>query len=417
MRGGFFTFGVEGGLRARPFAAGPLELEAGCFVGGGGGRSAPQGSGLMLRPHAGAAVLRGPIRFGVEISRVRFPSGGIDSTQAALTLSILQPRLWQPAEPWGPAFTGLVEWVGQGMELEAMRLDHAAKVTSHQDGPQQPFEIAGLSLSHDLPGPGFRFLSVAGAARGASPGYAQALAGFGLRTPPCHAVGLEIRLGAGLGGGGDVDTGGGFLLSGEGSVTAGTADWKASAGLGFVRAPGGQLHTRTVLIRISHHLATPRPAPGGEALVDVDLADWRVGAGLVAYQSAPRLQGRPEGLQLVTLQAARDLGRGFYLHTEAGSATGGGAGGYSAGLLGLGCETTPWKRQRLFTEAALGAGGGGLVRSGGGLLASLRTGWRLDLPRGLGLDATVGRVRAPHGDLDTTTFGMGVHLRFKTLER
>jgi hypothetical protein len=39
------------------------------------------------------------------------------------------------------------------------------------------------------------------------------------------------------------------------------------------------------------------------------------------------------------------------------------------------------------------------------------------LPHGLGLDATVGKVRALRGDLDTTTYGLGLHLRFKTPER
>jgi hypothetical protein len=125
-------------------------------------------------------------------------------------------------------------------------------------------------------------------------------------------------------------------------------------------------------------------------------------------------------VQIMTLRADRELSPGFYLSGEAGSATGGsggGTGGYSTGLAGVGCETAVWFHQRLFLEGALGAGGGGGVGSGGGLLASLRTGWRLEWPSGLGLDATVGKVRAARGDLDSTTYGLGLHLRFKSMEK
>jgi hypothetical protein len=159
------------------------------------------------------------------------------------------------------------------------------------------------------------------------------------------------------------------------------------------------------------------PGGGGEALKDFEAADWRVGSGFLAYRQAQRQDGTDGTIQLLTLRADRQLGRGFYLSGEAGSATGGRAGGYSTGLAGLGWETPRWARQRLFAELALGAGGGGGLRSGGGLLESFRTGWRLELPQGLGLEAILGKVRAPRGTLATTTYGIGLSLRFKALER
>jgi hypothetical protein len=243
------------------------------------------------------------------------------------------------------------------------------------------------------------------------------MAGVGLRTSPAALFGLEARLGAGLGGGGEVDTGGGVLLSGEGSLTMGSAGWRASASLGFQRAPGGSFDSRTITFRVSHRTSVPVPGGGGEALKDFEAADWRVGSGFLAYRQAQRQDGTDGTIQLLTLRADRQLGRGFYLSGEAGSATGGRAGGYSTGLAGLGWETPRWARQRLFAELALGAGGGGGLRSGGGLLESFRTGWRLELPQGLGLEAILGKVRAPRGTLATTTYGIGLSLRFKALER
>jgi hypothetical protein len=214
-----------------------------------------------------------------------------------------------------------------------------------------------------------------------------------------------------------VDTGGGCLLSGEGGITLGSARWKASAGFGFLRAPSGQFESRLVSFRIAHRTSAPVPSTAGEALMDFELADWRVGSGLLLYRHAQRMDGSDGSIQVLTLRADRLVGSGFYFSGEAGSATGGGAGGYSTGLAGLGWETPQRAGQRLFVEAALGAGGGGGLRSGGGLLASFRTGWRLELPRGLGLEAMAGKVRAPRGDLDSTTFGLGLSLRFKAMER
>jgi hypothetical protein len=283
---------------------------------------------------------------------------------------------------------------------------------------QRSFDLAGLSFTHDLTRTWFRFLSLNGAAQGSSPGYAQVLAGLGLRSSETARFGLEARLGAGLGGGGDVDTGGGFMVSGEGAITLRQAGWQAAVGLGVLRAPGGQFDSRTIAFRLSHRTLAPAPSGVGEALGVFDLAGLRIGSGLLTYLQTLRYGGREGVVRVMTLRADRELGLGLYLSGEAGSATGGGGvGGYSTGLVGLGWETPRWACQRLFAEVALGAGGGGTIRSGGGLLASVRSGWRLELPWGLGLDASAGRARAPHGDLDTPTYGLGLHLRFQALER
>lgn len=416
-RGGFFTFGLEGGMRGRPFDGVPLEWDAGLFVGGGGGAAAPQGGGLMLRPHAGVALALGRFRLGAELSRVRFPNGGIASTQAAFSVAFTTDRLWAPLADTTGGFDGAVRWEGRGFGGELLKVDPASGALSRGGGRQAPFDLAGFALSRDLRGPFFRFLELDGAARGGSSGYAQAVAGLGLHGRLVGPLGVEARLGAGLGGGGDVDTGGGLLLSGEGALTLGLGGWQASAGLGFLRAPGGGFRSRTATIRISHRLAIPTPWEGGEALAAFVLADWRVGSGVLVYQRAQRQSGAAGAIQMMMLRADRLLRGGFYLSGEAGSATSGGAGGYSTGLAGLGWQTPSLAGQRLFLEAAVGAGGGGGLKSGGGLLVSSRAGWRLELPLGLGLDAVIGKVRAPGGDLDTTTYGLGLHLRFAALER
>lgn len=415
-RGGLFTFGVEGGYRARPFPSIPMEVDAGLFIGGGGGAAAPQGGGLMLRPHAGLALALGRFRLGAELSEVRFPNGDISSTEAAISLAFTANRLWAPE--WGGGFTGASRWEGRSFAVDAVKVEPFASARTRSGTSQPGFDLAGFSFTSNLAGPFFRFASASGAARGNSPGYAQALTGIGLRARLLGPMDLELRAGAGLGGGGDVDTGGGFLLSGEAALAAHLGGWQASAGVGLLQAPGGSLKSRTYSLRVTRRFAIPTPWPGGEDLGAFDLAAWRVGSGLLVYRRAQRQGGASGTMQMMTLRADRDLSRGFYLSAEAGSATGGGAGGYSSGLAGLGWQTPSLAHQRLFFEAAAGAGGGGGIRTGGGLIVSLRGGWRTSLPLGLGLEASAGRVRAAHGDgLDTATYGLGLSLHFGVPER
>ncbi|HTL99284.1 MAG TPA: hypothetical protein VL181_10820, partial [Holophagaceae bacterium] len=120
QRGGFFNYGLEGGLRGRPFDSLPVEFDAGLYAGGGGGAAAPQGQGLMLRPHAGAALVLGRFRFGAQLSEVRFPHGGFDSTEAAFTVAYTTDHLWRPEGGWGGPFSGPVSWGGRELEGEAI---------------------------------------------------------------------------------------------------------------------------------------------------------------------------------------------------------------------------------------------------------------------------------------------------------
>ncbi|MBS1767563.1 MAG: hypothetical protein JST05_09210 [Acidobacteria bacterium] len=415
QRGGLFTFGLEGGYRARPFPR--MELEAGLFIGGGGGAAAPQGGGLMLRPHAGFAFVLGRARLGADLSRVRFPNGGIDSTQAALTFAFTTDSLWAPEGGTGDTFTGAVDWRGHEWEGSLQAVHPATAARTRSGGAQPAFDLAGFRLSSDLGGPLFRYLAVDGAARGSSAGYAQVVGGLGLRARLLGPVGVEARAGLGLGGGGDTDTGGGFLLTGDAALTARFGGWRASAGLGYLKAPGGTFAGKGLFLRLAHRIEAPKPEADGGAIGTFDLSGWRFGSGLLVYRHAQRTAGGDGTIQAITLRADRMLVDGFYLSGEAGSATGGGAGGYSTGLAGAGWQTPPFARQRVFLEVAAGAGGGGGLDTKGGLLLSARAGWRLDLPHGLGLEASAGKVRAPRGALDSTTYSAGLSLRFNAPER
>lgn len=415
-RGGFFTFGLEGSLGGRLPGPLPLAGEAGLFVGGGGGASAPQGGGLMLRPHLGLAF-RGPgYRVGLELDRIWFPGGRIASTQAALVLGLHTRTPWLPEGAGAPRGATPLAWEDRELAATFCRLEPAGQARDRSGRPQAPLGLAGVSLATAVRGRLFSFFALEGAAAGSGSGYAQVTGGLGLRSPRLGPLFLEARAGAGLGGGGNLDTGGGALLRADGGLGFAGPRWAGTLSLGVLDAPAGRFRSRTVGFRLARRFSAAVPSEGGSPPRIRDTAPWRAGAAWQVWRTVPRGSG-DGAFQLLVLRADRLLGHGLYLTGEAGSATAGGAGGFSQGLVGAGWESPPLARLRLFAEGALGAGGGGGIPSGGGLLAALRAGGRLALPGGIGLDLAAGRVRAPRGALASPTLALGVHVRFRAFER
>ena len=85
-RGGFFTGGYTLGLESQ--LTDNWILDAGGYVGAGGGGSAAQGGGLMIRPHIGLKYDFSWSVIGLNYSHVDFPNGDISSDAIALSLDI-----------------------------------------------------------------------------------------------------------------------------------------------------------------------------------------------------------------------------------------------------------------------------------------------------------------------------------------
>jgi len=88
IRSGFFVFGVSGGYQNQLLIP-KLNYDLGFFIGGGGGSGAPDGGGLMIRPHLDFSYQITPklsIRSG--LSYIDFPTGEINSFNFNFGLSI-----------------------------------------------------------------------------------------------------------------------------------------------------------------------------------------------------------------------------------------------------------------------------------------------------------------------------------------
>lgn len=334
-RGGLFTWGVEG-QRHWPLGE-RWRVAAGLYVGGGGGDSAPVGGGLMLRPHADLLLRSGGWSFGVSASQVRFPSGRIGSRQLGLVVAA--------DDTFTPSARSFVR--PERLLLSAGRYRSA------------PAGVGFLVLRAEQPVNDHLAGSIeAGAATsGSADGYAEFLAGL-TATWPAHGAPWRVgaRVAAGLGGGGAVPTGGGVVgkaaLLGRAPLAAGVA---LELEAGHARALDGDLRTAYAALALAFECC--------RAPVDTE---WS--AGIQHYVDAQRRDGRRLPLEAIGLKQREAIGGPWYSTLQAWGAFSGGAGAYSAGLLGVGARTAAGDHGgwRAGAEMLVGAAGGGGVSSRGG---------------------------------------------------
>ncbi|MEF7612887.1 hypothetical protein V4F39_03120 [Aquincola sp. MAHUQ-54] len=396
-RGGLFTIGGE--VAWHQPLGGRWSANAGFYAGGGGGGVAPVGSGLMLRPHVDLLARFGPFRGGLSWSRVSFPSGDIGSTQLGFVLL---------------ADTGFGSWPGgatpASRHADGVGLDRVVAVAGVYRPSRSSTRVSGTPMERSVGYVGARFerefspgllagLETNGAASGGAGGYAEYLGTLAAET------GLQgglftagARLGLGMSGGGDVSTGGGFLAK---AAVYGNVRLSPSVSLGLegglARAPDGRFKASFGAVNLNWQIdgrAQPRQAAAGPA--PATRMEWV--AGVERYQAARR-DGSTRPLENVVLKANRFVGDTVYLTAQVHSAYGGGAGGYTVGLIGAGVQSPAWAGWRAGGEFIVGAGGGGGVDTEGGALLQPTVYVDRALGRATSARLSVGRIDSARGRL------------------
>lgn len=405
--GGIFTVGFTA---QRHWRLGPRsQLVAGLYAGAGGGLSSERlrfGGGLMLRPELSLRTeLGGGWYGGLALSELRFPVGRGNVRDQGLALVLGRSAAFHSHAPGSTGHrVRSAERSGMGFDemlLLAGAYEPRTEVLSRGGVPARRIGFAGAAL-RQYPAEGrWWALEAAGAASGGADGYMEILAGGGQDFELLRGSGLRLgwSLAAGLGGGGDVDTGSGWLLR------AGPAlRWQLPGG-GALHLDGGATlavdggfkarHLRLALGLPLDHAPRPSGAVGEGRLRDQSL--------LASFQHLPKVRfkdGREESLGHLGLSLSRDWGGPWYGSAQAGSAAFGTAGAYSYGLFGLGLQGRPWRGGPQFgAELLVGAAGGGGVAIQGGAVAQAEAWaqWQFGAQDRVRLRAGVGQWRTLRG--------------------
>lgn len=427
-RGGFFTGGVEVGARHELMRG--WWLDAGIFAGGGGGGSAPQGGGLMLRPHLDLLHELPWGRLGGGISQVSFPNGAIDSVQFALTIEKdFRSLMFAPDSSISDLRQLAPAGGALGMEEHDFSLQLksyqpvSGSIATHGGRMDQGFRVVGVEFRKFVRDDRYLSLAAYGAMGGEVDGFAQVMGrtGYRLRLSPAQSASAGVSLGAA--GGGAVDTGGGLVAGVEGGWQFLRASG-LSLGLeiGYLTAPDGKFSARTAGVSASYRYGA-LVAGRGEPVAYESLTrrNWRWRLGHQSYfpvGDTRRKNGREDGGRVDLIGVGMDVFQGdsLYFTGQALGAYDGGAGGYAAGLLGLGWRQglTMDDRLALEFEFAAGAGGGGGLAVGGGLL--VQPGIALDYrytPR-FSVQLGLARLETPNGTLTANIANLALGYRFSS---
>jgi hypothetical protein len=414
-RGGLFTVGAEVAWQKR--LAGPLTLDLGFYAGGGGGGAAPVGGGLMLRPHADLLWDFGPFLAGLSASQVRFANGDISSRQIGLVWSAKSDFRYVPRNRIGER-SDMGGRSGMGFDrIQAVFGTYRprAGATRNSGGKlDSKIGIVGMRLERAIDDHAYWGIEAAGAASGGVAGYAEYLGTLGTETtlwPDLITVGARVALG--MGGGGDVGVGGGLLAkAGVYTTFRLTRELGLSIEGGMTRAPQGDFKALHAAASLNWILDDPSDLTSPPRNTRTE---W-VG-GVERYQ-ALRRDGTRRDLQAVVLKANRFVARHVYLTGQAHSAYGGQAGGYTAGLFGVGVQSPAWGRVHGGAEMLIGAAGGGGVETKGGAVMQPNAYLGVDLSPSLSLRVGAGRIKSLHqgglssGVVDVAlafTFGVAGH--------
>lgn len=396
--GGIFTAGLTAQRRWRLGSS--THVAASLYAGAGGGLSSEQlrfGGGLMLRSELSLRHEWGDWYNGVGISHIRFPSGNVRGTSVALVLGKVGSFASFPPDDAGRRGkagqrTGLgfdeITLYGGVYEPRSSTRDRSGNPSTLRMGK------AGADLRQYIVEGSWWGIEAAGAAQGGRDGYMEVLATAGQDWALGHpSLRAGFQLGLGLGGGGNVDTGNGWI------VRAGpTLRWILPTGqslrldAGITRAPDGRFSATHAHLG----LALPLDQMPRERYSD-DVGKVRAQQLALSIQHLPRVRfkdGTRDRVQHIAFLMTRELTSNLYGVAQAGSAAFGKAGAYSFGLFGLGVQSPRIGGGfRVGAEGLVGAAGGGGVLVGGGAVGQVELWTQYEWQR-LRVRAGLGQWRA-----------------------
>lgn len=428
-RGGFFTLGVNAGFKK--YLTEKLYLDTGFHFGGGGGAGAADGGGAFILPHLNLGynfdsfsvntgwsyvnffdngLIRGnQLNVAIEIP-LNFNYSNYKNSESEFNLENLKTSSWNQ-ETKKTSFM---------VHFNNLKVQSEANATTGEVLKGKTIRLAGFEFANYLSKNWFAFLKVDGAYSGIRAGYMDVLLGGGYHFSfNKNRTNILTKFAMGAGGGGGVDSDGGFMISPDISIEQQLfKDVYLSLNKGYLLTPSKYFSTSTFGLGLKYYVErngtyskentfNKGRFKGLEVIVK---QDW--------YFKAKRMTNPTEDMHQISLQVNLDLNKNLFLAGETSFANFGNAGAYAEGLVGLGIKTNnaSLKNISLFTQVLAGAAGGGNISTGEGLIIKPSIGADYKLNNTLSLRSSVGYVKAKGGDLSSTFVNFGIKYNFSFLK-
>ena len=400
--GGAFFWGFEGVKRFSTSQRTNLAFSG--FIGGGGGASQVVGDGTMYRFGAiGEYNLNSSWSVRAGVSYISISGAPIDDWATTIGLKYqLEPK-------------------SEAIDIGHLNLARASVRTSRLEFPsnlsrsrtsQNPLTLIGAEASFGLLNGYETFVGADGAVSGGD-GYMQVTGGLRKRWP-LGPVALFGQSSIGFGGGGDVDTGGGFIAGASLGVAVPVGkDFNVELAYGTLNAlstnvagNGAQLN----LTRVFAHDSMGK--------IHTEQQHWQLGLGFSMQEpNTAYMKSRSNiNIQPMMQESSIDyfLTDSVYLTGNAQTTVSGGVAGYAVGLLGLGREFPIGDQWRFSLETHVGAAGGGGVDVGRGLLGGARVEVDYILDPKNAVSVGLGMLQSFDGGMRVPVLQFGYKHRFTT---
>jgi len=434
-QGGLFVLGIEGDIYCRLISK--LWIHSGLFVGGGGGKVGT-GNGSMMRSHIGISYDFERFKVGANYSYVSFPDSKIQGKQVSLSITIPTQFYYTNPNFIGKTINDLnmlkhisgssnivFKHVYMGIDVKNYFQKLATKNTSGQV-QDDTIWLTGFELGRFLTKNTYILLKTSGAFKGNPHGYMDFLAGIGYNYPLiAQYLSLSGKITAGSGGGGHVETGGGFL-------------WETNIGLklnftpniamqidgGYLNSPKGNLKAISLTSKFLYSIETASIVPTKKSKNTDGIYtfySWAIRITNQVYRHPKRTHNiANDNVHLICVKFDKLLNNYIFLTGQAHSAYSGNyVGGYAAGLVGIGIQSKAILNDQLKVNAEMliGAGGGGHLAIGQGTIAQSVVGLTYNFNHYIGVRLSTGKVFALKDDLNNNVIDLGLVINFATLIR
>ncbi len=426
-KGGFFTLGVNAGIKK--YFTEDFYFDTGFHFGGGGGASAPDGGGAFILPHfnLGHHFKNFSINFGWSYVDF-FDGGNIKGHQLNVSLEIPLDYSYAnfDASENNYNFKDLQnsDWNVKSKRTSLMLHENNLKIkgkTQNSGGVKyngETIRLAGFELASYFSKNWFGFLKVDGAFDGIKAGYMDLFLGGGYHFSfNKNRTNILTKFGLGAGGGGGVDTKGGFLIYPDISIEQQIFnDLFISLNKGYVMSIDSHFYTSSFGIGLKYYVNRNGIISDDNSFSEGKFKGFEVITKQDVYFDAKRDGNPTENLHQISLQINLNLNKNIYAAGQTSFANFGNAGAYAEGIVGLGLKTNPILNNNitLFGQVLGGAAGGGGISTGEGLIVKPSAGFTYKVNNTLSFRTAAGYVKAKGGNLSNSfiNFGIKYHLSF-----
>ena len=429
--GGLFIGGYEVGQQF--LLTDNLFIESSLFFGGGGGAAIVPGDGMLIRPR---------LMFGKKVGRYELSLGasymhvtGSEISSPVIEFAVSHPLdILHTREHSARCLSCSNIFTSNYVSLNTVKAVYkdyiplSSKAAGNRDGSDiQTMHIAGAQFEFDMKavwGEGWMsYLAPGGAMGGDGEGYAEFFAGGKYESHQdflsTKKINFFAEAGIGFAGGGDVDTGGGAMVSAHTGI-----QWKVfngltlETGIGYVGAIEGGYHAWVPAVRLGIDLGYPHKNTG--RIADLNPTSWVISTGYSMILDHETLRYVTESdtgnIGMVDVKADIMFNKHYYVTGQAYTVTSGDAGGFAIGLLGVGTTIDINRYWQLSAEALAGAAAGGAVNVEGGLVVSGQMDLDYNVTDDLSLSTNLGWIKSVEGGLNGPMVGLGVKFNFTTFD-